>query len=91
MNILQDGDFLYIRGVDKYNSKHLSGSYIGWNLICMVVDGEKRFIGFGPDDFGPNGLSFQEISKLLIDGYNKPQDEKTKKFIHQYLYNESTP
>jgi len=82
---LEHNDIVYIRGVEEYNLKHLSGASIGWNLICDKDEstGETKFIGFGPNEFGTRNGSktYEEMVKLLIDGYNKPQNNETLKII----------
>ena len=82
---LEHNDIVYIRGVEEYNLKHLSGASIGWNLICDKNEstGETKFIGFGPNEFGTRNGSktYEEMVKLLIDGYNKPQNNETLKII----------
>lgn len=89
IDILEHGDVVYIKGVKKFDLKHLSGSCIGWNVIYIIVDGEKKFVGFGPDQFGPSGtLTISEIAKILIKGYNAPQDANTKAFIEKYYTND---
>jgi len=80
---LQDQDILYIKGVDEYDLKHISGASIGWNLICSKSkSGDQKFIGFGPIKF-LELLTYEGITKLLIDGYNKEQNIDTKNYIEK--------
>jgi DNA replication protein DnaC len=82
INDLKNNDIIYIKGVKEYSLKHLSGDSIGWNVICYkpTIEDELKFVGFGPNEF-QKPLTFNEVKKLLIDGYNLPQNEKTKKII----------
>lgn len=80
---LQDQDILYIKGVDEYDLKHISGASIGWNLICSKSkSGDLKFIGFGPNEFS-EPLTYEGIKRLLIDGYNKEQNIDTKNYIEK--------
>ncbi|NQY79775.1 MAG: ATP-binding protein [Candidatus Caenarcaniphilales bacterium] len=79
---IQPGDIVYIKGVDKYSFKHLEGDALGWNLICTSKNesGENLYLGFGPNQFD-QPKTLKEVSKMLIDGYNKPQSMDTKRLI----------
>jgi DNA replication protein DnaC len=80
---LQDQDILYIKGVNEYDLKHISGASIGWNLICGKSGSEElKFIGFGPKEFS-EPLTYEGIKRLLIDGYNKEQNFDTKNYIEK--------
>lgn len=80
---LQHNDIVYIRGVEDYDYKHLSGFSRGWNLICVKENpsDKLRFIGFGQDEFKDGPKTYDEMKKLLVDGYNKKQSQETKSVI----------
>jgi DNA replication protein DnaC len=83
---LKNNDIVYIEGIPKYNLKHFSGDLIGYNLICIrpSTSDNPKFIGFGPNVF--NGAkTYDDIRKILIDGYNQEQDENTKTIIKARL------
>jgi DNA replication protein DnaC len=77
---LEENDFVYIEGVKNYGFKHLVGNFKGYNLICKIKDKIKKFTGFGVDIFNKKEgtLTFDEIKKVLVDGYNENQTEATK-------------
>ena len=72
------GDTLYIQGVDRYIKKHKSGSSIGFNLICTGQNssGQNLYLGFDPDLFD-QPKTYDQVKKILIDGYNRPQGPDT--------------
>ncbi|VBB17878.1 hypothetical protein YASMINEVIRUS_341 [Yasminevirus sp. GU-2018] len=84
---LKTGDLVYIKGVEKYEHKHLVGAGVGWNLVCYrpTPESEPLFLGFGPNKFSPvvNGvftggfLTYEQVKMLLIDSYNQPQNAGT--------------
>ncbi|WP_257263400.1 ATP-binding protein [Endozoicomonas sp. ONNA2] len=79
---IKKGDILYIHGVDRYCKKHKTGNAIGFNLICTGQNssGHNLYLGFGPDDFA-EPKTCDQIKKILIDGYNKPQSPETIRAI----------
>jgi len=83
LNNLQNNDIVYIQGVTKYSKKHLSGSSIGWNLICYRPNKseEPKFIGFGPIEFNTGPKTFEEMRELLVKAYNQRPDDNTIKII----------
>jgi hypothetical protein len=83
LSSINNNDIIYIKGIDKYEFKHFSGSLIGFNLICYrpSITDEPKFIGFGPNEFMDGPKTYEEICKILIDGYNQDQNQITKKII----------
>ncbi len=85
---LKNGDLVYIQGVKNYHNKHLAGYSSGWNLIVCKDDNNKasevRYLGFSPDKFKNGPMTFKEINKLLIDGYNEKQNEETVRRIKEF-------
>ncbi|MBO9480990.1 ATP-binding protein [Salinisphaera sp. G21_0] len=79
---IKKGDILYIQGVDSYYEKHKTGAAIGFNLICTGQNssGHNLYLGFGPDDFD-EPKTYDQVTKMLIDGYNKPQSPETNRAI----------
>ena len=75
---IKEGDILYIAGVDRYSKKHHSGDDMGFNLICTGQNssGRNLYLGFCPDLFA-QPKTYDQIKKMLIDGYNEPQDSGT--------------
>lgn len=75
---IKQGDILYIQGVDSYCEKHKTGDAIGFNLICTGQNssGHNLYLGFGPDNF-VKPKTYDQVKKILIDGYNKPQSPET--------------
>ena len=78
------GDILYIRGVESYHAKHITGSAMGFNLICTGQNssGHNLYLGFGPDKFD-EPKTYDQVKNILIDGYNKPQSPETSCAIKQ--------
>jgi len=85
-NDLQDGDILYIQGVEDYTNKHLSGFAPGWNLVCVRPNPteEPTFIGFGPETFGTKSLTFNELRIKLIEFYNKEHSKETLEYMNKF-------
>ena len=81
---IQLGDILYIKGVDKYGKKHLSGDGTGWNVICVGknAENENLYLGFGPDSFN-QPLTYKQIKSLLTRFYNEQPSAYTKKQIEK--------
>ncbi|WP_252178293.1 DnaA/Hda family protein [Endozoicomonas sp. 4G] len=75
---IKKGDLIYIQGVAIYTEKHKSGTAIGFNLICTGQNssGQNLYLGFGPDKFD-EPKTYDQVKKILIDGYNKPQSPET--------------
>ena len=75
---VKEGDTLYIQGIDRYIKKHKSGSSIGFNLICTGQNssGQNLYLGFNPDLFD-QPKTYDQVKKILIDGYNRPQGSDT--------------
>ncbi|WP_422488800.1 DnaA ATPase domain-containing protein [Endozoicomonas sp. ALE010] len=75
---IKKGDIVYIQGVKNYSAKHKTGSAIGFNLICTGQDSSAQnlYLGFSPDKFA-EPKTFEQVKKLLIDGYNQPQSTDT--------------
>ena len=75
---IKEGDILYIAGVDRYTKKHHSGDDMGFNLICTGQNssGRNLYLGFCPDLF-VQPKTYDEVKKMLIDGYNEPQNSET--------------
>jgi DNA replication protein DnaC len=84
---LKNNDIVYIEGIPKYKYKHFSGHLIGYNLICIrpSPSDNPKFIGFGPNVFNNGAKTYDEMHKILIDGYNQEQDENTKNIIKARL------
>ena len=80
---LTNNDIVYIEGIPKYKFKHFSGDFIGYNLICVrpSMSDEPKFIGFGPHVFKDGAKTYDEMHKILIDGYNQNQNQNTQKII----------
>ncbi|WOG28092.1 ATP-binding protein [Endozoicomonas sp. 8E] len=72
------GDIIYIAGVKDYSKKHKVGNATGFNLICTGQNssGQNLYLGFGPDKFD-EPKTYDQVKKILIDGYNKPQGPET--------------
>ncbi|WP_252178685.1 ATP-binding protein [Endozoicomonas sp. 4G] len=75
---IEKGDILYIEGVKDYHLKHASGSAVGFNLVCTGQNssGQNLYLGFGPNEFY-EPKTYDQVKKILIDGYNKPQSPET--------------
>ncbi|WP_422136046.1 MULTISPECIES: ATP-binding protein [unclassified Endozoicomonas] len=75
---IKKGDIIYIQGVESYLEKHKSGCSIGFNLMCTGQNssGQNLYLGFGPDRFD-EPKTYDQVKKILIDGYNKPQNSVT--------------
>ena len=80
---IQNNDIVYIQGVQKYQNKHFSGSFSGWNLICdkPTLTDELKFIGFGPNEFKDGPKTYEQMKTILIDGYNINQNRQTVEVI----------
>jgi DNA replication protein DnaC len=80
---LEHGDIVYIKGVEQYESKHISGFFPGFNIIAVKPNpsDELKFIGFDPDLFNKGPITFEELRKILVDAYNEEQSEEARKFI----------
>ena len=75
---LENGDIVYIKGVEDYFYKHLAGFAPGWNLIVVKEeDQEIKFIGYGPDSFSNGPITFIELKKILINYYNQDRSKET--------------
>jgi DNA replication protein DnaC len=75
---LQNGDIIYIRGVEDYFKKHLAGFAPGWNLVVVKEPGkETKFIGFGPDSFSKGPITYEELKQVLINYYNEDHSKET--------------
>ena len=83
LSTLEHGDIIYIKGVEKYEYKHTSGFFPGFNLIVVKPNSsdELRFVGFGPGMFDEGPITFDELRKILVNGYNADHSEETRKFI----------
>ena len=83
MASLQNNDILYIAGIDKYDKKHFSGALIGFNVICYrpSPSDEPKFVGFGPIEFEHGPRTYEEMTQLLVAGYNQEPDNNTKRII----------
>ncbi|WP_257281907.1 ATP-binding protein [Endozoicomonas sp. ISHI1] len=81
---IKKGDIIYIAGVIYYREKHKYGNATGFNLICTGQNssGENLYLGFGPDKFD-EPKTYDQIKKILIDGYNKPQGPETIRAIEK--------
>ncbi|WP_206680784.1 ATP-binding protein [Endozoicomonas acroporae] len=79
---INKGDILYILGVDSYRVKHKTGDYMGYNLICTGQNssGRNLYLGFGPDSF-VEPKTYDQIKRILIEGYNKPPSTETLRAI----------
>ncbi|WP_257280823.1 ATP-binding protein [Endozoicomonas sp. ISHI1] len=75
---IRKGDILYIQGIKYYGLKHASGSAVGFNLVCTGQNssGQNLYLGFGPGKFD-EPKTYDQVKKMLIDGYNKPQSPET--------------
>ncbi len=75
---IKKGDFLYIQGVEGYDLKHANGRSVGFNLVCTGQNssGQNLYLGFGPGVFD-EPKTYDQVKKILIDGYNKPQTPET--------------
>jgi DNA replication protein DnaC len=84
---LRNNDIVYIEGISKYKFKHFSGDLIGYNLICLrpSISSDPKFIGFGPNIFNGEAKTYDDIRKILINGYNQKQDNNTKNIIKTRL------
>ena len=78
------GDTLYIAGVDRYTKKHKNRGCSGFNLICTGQNssGQNLYLGFDPDLFD-QPKTYDQVKKILIDGYNQPQGPDTIAAIEQ--------
>ena len=83
LDLLNNNDIVYIDGIDNYKYKHFSGNLSGFNLICYrpSMSDEPKFIGFGPNEFIDGPKTYDEMRRILIDGYNQDQDENTREII----------
>lgn len=89
------GDFIYLKGVEKYSAKHVYGNAPGWNLLCVGKNkqGKNLYCGFDPNQFD-KPRTYEEISKILIDDYNKdpvidtehPRYERVKNLKDSKIY-----
>ena len=79
---IKKGDILYICGVEGYHAKHKIGDDAGFNLICTGQNssGQNLYLGFDPDNFA-EPKTYDQVKKILIDGYNKPQGSETTSAI----------
>ncbi|WP_257280826.1 ATP-binding protein [Endozoicomonas sp. ISHI1] len=75
---IRKGDILYIKGVKHYALKHVTGAAVGFNLVCTGQNssGQNLYQGFGPGKFD-EPKTYDQVKKILIDGYNKPQSPET--------------
>ncbi|WOG29719.1 ATP-binding protein [Endozoicomonas sp. 8E] len=75
---IKKGDILYIQGVKGYDLKHATGHAVGYNLVCTGQNssGQNLYLGFGPGEFD-EPKTYDQVKKILIDGYNKPQGPET--------------
>ena len=75
---VKEGDTLYIGGVDRYIKRHKSGDGIGFNLICTGQNSSRQnlYLGFDPDLFD-QPKTYDQVKKILIDRYNRPQGPDT--------------
>ncbi|WP_422139383.1 DnaA ATPase domain-containing protein [Endozoicomonas sp. ALC020] len=78
------GDIIYISGVSDYTKKHKFGNATGFNLICTGQNssGQNLYLGFGPNEF-VEPKTYDQVKKILIDGYNKPQGPETIRAIEK--------
>ena len=81
---IKKGDILYIWGVESYNAKHKIGPSAGFNLICTGQNssGHNLYLGFCPEKFD-EPKTYDQVKKILIDGYNKPQSPETTSAIKE--------
>ena len=72
------GDTLYITGIDRYIKKHKNRGCSGFNLMCIGQNssGQNLYLGFDPDLF-VQPKTYDQVKKILIDGYNEPQGPDT--------------
>lgn len=85
INLLEDGDIVYIEGVGEYTSKHLCGFAPGWNLVVVKNEGQPvKFIGFGPGTFGKGPLTYDELRLILIKYYNQDHSRETLDRIKKF-------
>ncbi|WP_422137601.1 ATP-binding protein [Endozoicomonas sp. ALC020] len=75
---IKKGDILYIQGVEGYDLKHATGDAVGFNLVCTGQNssGQNLYLGFGPGEF-VEPKTYEQVKKILIDGYNRPQSPET--------------
>lgn len=85
-DVLAVGDVCHIKGIKNYPYKHPAGAGQGWNLIYIGNNaaGEKLFVGFGPKSFR-EPRTYDEIRKILIEQYNKPQTQADREVIRAGL------
>lgn len=81
---LKHGDYVYIRGVDKYSKKHSSGDGQGWNVIVVKGKCETKFLGFGPETFSDGPITYEQLIRAMIDYYNSDQNAMTLHYVNTY-------
>ncbi|WOG28091.1 hypothetical protein [Endozoicomonas sp. 8E] len=81
---IKKGDLIYIMGVISYSKKHKIGNATGFNLVCTGQNssGQNLYLGFGPNEF-VEPKTYDQVKKILIDGYNKPQGPETIRAIEK--------
>lgn len=84
MSDIRINDIVYIKGVENYPDKHITGNAMGWNLICVDDNEPKKFLGFGPYVFGNGPLTYEDFRRLFIQAYNKDQTSETKERIIKF-------
>ncbi len=62
------GDKIGVRNHPLYSVKHPLGSSASWNIVCIELEPENKFVGFG---FDGQRLTENEIKSILIEEYNK--------------------
>lgn len=82
---INPGDIVYMKGVDKYTTKHLEGSGMGWNLLCIGKNesGKNLYIGFSLYRFD-TPKTYAEMHKIFIESYNHDQSLDTRQRIYQF-------
>ncbi|WP_448215079.1 ATP-binding protein [Endozoicomonas sp. 2B-B] len=81
---IKKGDLIYIMGVISYSKKHKIGNATGFNLVCTGQNssGQNLYLGFGPNEF-VEPKTYDQVKKILIDGYNKQQGPETIRAIEK--------
>jgi hypothetical protein len=80
--IVQKGQMVSFKGVEKYEKKHPSGMGGNYNLICSnETPGEQRYVGHG---LPSEGMTEEEIARMMVREYNQKPDHLSRVAVSQH-------
>jgi hypothetical protein len=72
---------VFFLNVGLYKNKHPNGEARGFHCICIEVDGEKRYMGFGLPE---KGLTENQLGQYFVNESNKPPLPNTELYSDNF-------